>query len=128
MTGVSDSTLTEETGLAPAGPLVRVPLVASLFIIFALLALIGTPVLMTWRLDALHKNGDATTGRAHLLTDSLKTLFVEEIVLLEQIRKGDPHSEAHYRRVRASQDLIIVGLREVAPRISTAATDRVASR
>ena len=80
---------------------------------------------MTLRLDALHTYGEATTGKAHLLTDSLKTLFVDEIILLEQIRRGDRHSGVHYRAVRASQDRIIAGLREVAPKISTLATDRV---
>jgi signal transduction histidine kinase len=95
------------------------------FIIAALLALVGTPVVMTWRLDALHANGATTTGRAHLLTDSLKTLFVDEIILLEQIRRGDSHSGVHYRGVRASQDRMIAGLREVAPRISTITTDHV---
>ena len=73
---------------------------------------------MTWRIDALHADDDATTGRAHLLTDSLKTLFVSEIILLEQVRKGDPHSGAHYRGVRTSQERVLLELREVAPRIS----------
>jgi signal transduction histidine kinase len=101
------------------------PIVASAFVILALLALVVTPVLMTWRLDTLRSEGDATTGRAHLLTDSLKTLFIDEIVLLERVRKGDTHSGGHYRRVRALQDSVIAGLREVAPRISTVAIDRV---
>lgn len=112
-------------GVPAAGPQVRLPAAASLFIILALLALVGTPVLMTWRLDAMHANGDATTGRAHALTDSLKTLFVDEIILLEQIRRGEPHSGVHYREVRNSQDSIIGRLRAVAPRISTVAGDRV---
>lgn len=57
-----------------------------------------------------------------MLTDSLKTLFIDEIILLEQVRTGDPHSGAHYRSVRASQDQVIAGLRDVAPRISAVAT------
>ena len=65
------------------------------------------PVLMTRRLDGLQAARDATTGRAHVLTDSLKTLFIDEIILLEQVRTGDPHSGAHYRSVRASQDQVI---------------------
>lgn len=90
-----------------------------------MLALAITPALMTWRIDALHADGDATTGRAHLLTDSLKTLFVSEIILLEQVQKGNPHSGAHYREVRTSQERVLMGLRDVAPRISATATDRV---
>ena len=93
--------------------------------IVALLALVATPVLMTWRLDALQSESDATTGRGHVLTDSLKTLFIDEIILLEQVRRGDPHTGAHYRRVRALQDGVIASLREVAPRISVVAADRV---
>lgn len=80
---------------------------------------------MTWRLDALHADGDATTGRAHLLTDSLKTLFVAEIILLHETPGGGARSAEDYRTVRASQDRIITDLRELAPRISTVATDRV---
>jgi len=126
MTGVSHALFTHDlAAVSAAGPQVRLPVAASVFIIAALLALVGTPVVMTWRLDALHTNGAATTGRAHLLTDSLKTLFVDEIILLEQIRKGDPHSGVHYRGVRTSQDRVLARLREVAPKISTVATDRV---
>jgi len=126
VSSVSRPALADDSArVPPASPQVGLPVAASAFIILALLALVGTPVLMTWRLDAIHTNGEATTGRAHLLTDSLKTLFVDEIILLEQIRRGDPHSGVHYRGVRASQDRIIAGLREVAPRISTVATDRV---
>ena len=117
----------DPSGVPAAEPHLRGPLAASTFIIVALLALVATPVVMTLRMDALHTNGAATTGRAHLLTDSLKTLFVDEVILLEQIRRGDRHSGVHYRAVRASQDRMIAGLREVAPRVSTLATDRVDS-
>ena len=115
----------DSTGVPAADPHLRGPIAASSFIIVALLALVATPVVMTLRMDALHTNGAATTGRAHLLTDSLKTLFVDEIILLEQIRRGERHSGAHYRAVRASQDRIIAGLRDVAPKISNLATGRV---
>lgn len=126
MTRVSDTGFDDDlAGVPAAGPGVHLPAAASGFIILALLALVGTPVLMTWRLDAMHANGAATTGKAHLLTDSLKTLFVTEIILLEQIRRGEPHSGSHYRAVRASQDRIIAGLREIAPEISSAASDRL---
>ena len=84
-----------------AGAREVLPVVASAFVILALLALV--PVLLTRRRDSLQAAGDATTGRAHVLTDSLKTLFIDEIMLLEQVRTGDPHSRAHYRSVRASQ-------------------------
>jgi len=99
--------------------------VASAFVILALLALVAAPVLMTRRRDALQAAGEATTGRAHVLTDSLKTLFIDEIILLEQVRRGDPHSGAHYRIVRALQDTVISELRDVAPRISPVANARV---
>ncbi len=112
-------------GVPAADSHVRGAGTASTFIIIALLALVATPVVMTLRLDALHAAGAATTGRAHLLTDSLKTLFVDEIILLEQIRKGDLHPGTHYRAARASQDRIIARLREVAPKISSVVADRV---
>ena len=98
---------------------------ASAFVILALLALAVTPVLMTWRLDALHADGDATTGRAHHLTDRLKMGFVDEIVFLQQIGGDSARSAAAYGKLRASQDRIISDLRAVAPRISTVATARV---
>ena len=101
----------------PAETPAYLPIGAAVLVIAALLALVATPVLMTWRLDALQSESDATTGRGHVLTDSLKTLFIDEIVLLEQVRRGDPHSGAHYRRVRALQDSAIASLGEVAPRI-----------
>ena len=101
------------------------PAVASAFVILALLALVAAPVLIRRRLDTLQAAGDATTGRAHVLTDSLKTLFIDAILLLEQVRTGDPHSGEHYRSVRASQDQVIAGLRDVAPRISSPANARV---
>lgn len=121
---------TAETGRAggrvrPADLQAHLPVAAFAFVIVALLALVITPVLMSWRLDALRADGDATTGRAHLLTDSLKTLFVEEIVLLEQVRSGNAHPGAHYREMRASQDRVIAALREVAPRISPFAVERI---
>ncbi|MBC7671456.1 MAG: HAMP domain-containing histidine kinase [Polaromonas sp.] len=99
--------------------------VASAFVILALLALVTAPVLMTRRRDVLQAAGEATTGRAHVLTDSLKTLFIDEIILLEQVRRGDPHSGVHYRIVRALQDTVISELRDVAPRISPVANARV---
>ena len=101
------------------------PIGASVLVLVALLALVATPVLMTRRLDALQSESDATTGRGHVLTDSLKTLFIDEIVLLEQVRRGDPHSGEHYRRVRELQDGVIASLREVASQISVVAADRV---
>ena len=111
--------------IQPAGWRAHAPVASSAFVILALLALAVTPVLMTWRLDALHANADATTDRAHLLTDSLKTLFVAEILLLHEIPGGGARSAEDYREVRASQDRIVTDLREVAPRISIVATDRV---
>ena len=115
-----------ERGHAPqAETPLYLPIGASALVLVALLALVATPVLMTWRLDALQSESDATTGRGHVLTDSLKTLFIDEIILLEQVRRGGPHSGAHYRRMRALQDGVIASLREVAPRISVVATDRV---
>ena len=99
--------------------------VASAFVILALLALVTAPVLMIKRRDALQAAGEATTGRAHVLTDSLKTLFIDEIILLEQVRRGDSHAGAHYRIVRALQDTVISELRDVAPRISPVANARV---
>ncbi len=112
-------------GIQPAGWAPHAPVAASAFVILALLALAVTPVLMTWRLDALHADGDATTSRAHRLTDSLKTLFVAEIILLHEIPGGGARSADDYREVRASQDRIITDLRALAPRISTISTDRV---
>ena len=103
----------------------HLPVVASACLIVALLALVITPVLVTWRLDARQGDADATTGRAQLLADSLHTLFVDESRLLQQMREGDSHSAAAYWAVRASQERVITGLREVAPRISTVATARV---
>lgn len=111
--------------IRPIGWRAHLPVVASVFLISALLALVITPVLMTWRLDALEADTDATTDKAHVLTDSLKTLFVDEVILLQQIREGDTRSAAAYREVRASQERIIASLREIAPQISTVATDRV---
>jgi signal transduction histidine kinase len=111
--------------IQPAGWRAYAPVAASAFVILALLALAVTPVLMTWRLDALHADSDATTSRAHHLTDSLKMRFVDEIILLHRVGRDGPRSPAAYREVRASQDRIIGDLREVAPRISTVATDRV---
>ena len=101
------------------------PVIASAFVILALLALVMAPVMINRRLDALQATGDATTGRAHVLTDSLKTLFIDEIILLEQVRTGDPHSGDHYRSVRALQDQVIAELRDVAPRISPVASAQV---
>lgn len=98
---------------------------ASAFVILALLALAVTPVLMTRRLDTLHADSDATTGRAHHLTDRLKMGFVEEVVFLQLIGGDTARSAAAYRKLRASQGRIISDLREVAPRISTVATARV---
>ena len=109
----------------PVEPPPYLPLGASALVIVALLALVTTPVLMTWRIDALQAETDATTGRGHILTDSLKTLFIDEIILLEQVRRGDPHSGAHYRRVRALQDGAIASLGELAPQISVVVADRV---
>ena len=122
---IADARAGDQLPSGPAETQAYLPGVTSVFGILVLLALVATPVLMTWRLDALRSDGDATTGRAHVLTDSLRTLFMDEIILLEQVRKGEPHSGAHYRQVRALQDSVIAGLRAVAPRISAIATDRV---
>ena len=109
----------------PTGWRVQLPLVAFAFVILAMLALVITPVLMTWRLDALHADNEATTGRAHFLSDSLKSLFVVEIILLQHIRDGDTRSALAYREVRVSQERVIAALREVAPQISADVADRV---